>query len=554
MMVTQTKGQPWAKQFIQSWPGALLLSLMLTLLMLKEYILPLNGILHHRDYILQLWNLWLVNESILSGQNPYFTNLQYYPLGAHLGRHVLSPGFFPLTFLVWAISGADTFYPIYTYKIIILLSYALILFFSYLVLREMELSWWACVVPAIAYAFCDFYMFHIHRLHLISGFFIPVVAFFLIRLFKKPALSTALICGVLLAAGLYFTELTLHIYLAILFLALIVSLFPQERQLLITRLRMLGLKPMALAALVFVLVAFIFVYNWLASDAQPPNSEEAVRYSANLMSFFIPAPISTPLYGQLFAVLNGYITVGSPGYEVFIGFPLLLLGLLALFQANQKVVRIASLLALIFFILSLGSKLKLFGLDLDVPLPYALFASTPPFNVGRTPVRFVALALFFWMIVAAHGLAWLQHRLTFKYGPSAALAAMILIFIWTIAEAYSPIRPEQSYTVPPQVEKIVAGPVINLPLKYHDPWALLPQIFYKQPTATGYVSRNSKKQQEYFETLRVLYAEALQTGSCQKFVDLGFRNIVIWPGVSNDVIFSLTHSPACSMNVVDLRN
>jgi hypothetical protein len=100
----------------------------------------------------------------------------------------------------------------------------------------------------------------------------------------------------------------------------------------------------------------------------------------------------------------------------------------------------------------------------------------------------------------------------------------------------------------------VAGPVINLPLKYHDPWALLPQIFYKQPTATGYVSRNSKKQQEYFETLRVLYAEALQTGSCQKFVDLGFRNIVIWPGVSDDVIFSLTHSPACPMNVVDLRN
>jgi hypothetical protein len=317
---------------------------------------------------------------------------------------------------------------------------------------------------------------------------------------------------------------------------------------------MLGLKRLALTALVFGCVASVFVYNWLASDAQPPNSEEAVRYSANLMGFFIPAPISTPLYGQLFATLNSTITVGSPGYEVFIGFPLLLLGLLALFKANQKVVRIAGLLAFIFFSLSLGSKLKLFGLDLAVPLPYSLFASTPPFNVGRTPVRFVALALFFWMIVAAHGLAWLEHRLIFKYGPPVALAAMILIFTWTAAEAYSPIRPEQPYVVPPQIEKIVAGPVINLPLKFHDPWALLPQIFYKQPTATGYVSRNSKKQQEYFETLRVLYAEALQTGSCQKFVDLGFRNIVIWPGVSIDVIFSLTHSPACPMNVVDLRN
>ncbi len=522
--------------------------------MLKDYILPFNGILHHRDYILQLWNLWLVNESILNGRNPYFTDLQYYPLGVQLGRHVLSPGFFPLTFLVWVISGADAFYPIYTYKIIILLSYSLILCFSYLVLREMDLPWWACVVPAAAYAFCDFYVFHIHRLHIISGFFIPAITFFLIRLFKKPTLSKAWLCGVLLGAGLYFTELTLHVYLALIFLILLLSLFSQERQLFMTRLRMLGLKPVLLAGLGFVLVAFIFVYNWLVSDAQPPNSDEAVRYSANLMSFFIPAPISTPLYGQLFATLNSYITVGSPGYEIFMGFPFLLLGLLGLFKANQKVVRIASLMALIFFTLSLGSKLKLFGLDLAIPLPYSLFGSLPPFNVGRTPVRFVALAYFFWMIVAAHGLAWLQHRLTFTYGPLAALVVTLLIFTWTIAETYSPIRPEQPYVVPPQVEKIVTGPVINLPLKYHDPWALLPQIFYKQPTATGYVSRNSKKQQEYFETLRVLYAEALQTGSCRKFIDLGFRNIVLWPDVPNDVISGLTHSPACPMNVVDLRN
>ncbi|MBI1881370.1 MAG: hypothetical protein HYR94_24590, partial [Chloroflexi bacterium] len=315
-LLYQIKQKYWAKQFIQSWSGALLLSLIFTFLMLKDYILPFNGILHHRDYILQLWDLWLVNESILNGQTPYFTNLQYYPLGAHLGRHVLSPGFFPLTFLVWGISGGDNFYPIYTYKIIILISYALILYFSYLVLREMGLTWWACAVPAIAYAFSDFYLFHIHRLHIISGFFIPMIVFFLIRLFKKPTPSIVLICAVLLAVGLYFTELTLHLYLAILFLALTLSLFPQERQILITKIRSLGLKPLLMSLLVFLLVVFFFIYNWLASDAQPPGLGEAIRYSANLMGFFIPAPISTPLYGQLFATLNERVTLGSPGYEI----------------------------------------------------------------------------------------------------------------------------------------------------------------------------------------------------------------------------------------------
>ncbi len=532
----------------------LLFSLFFTFLVLYNYILPLDGLLPDRDYELQLWDIWFANESITHGQNPYFTELQYYPVGAHLGRHVLSPGFFPLTFLIQILSGGDSLYPLYTYKVIILLSYALILGFSYLVLREIGLTNGPALLAATAYGFSSFYLHHMFRIHIISGFFIPLIAFFFIRLFKKPTLINALYCAILASSGLYFTELTLFVYMALFFLTLILLAWPSTRSMFMAKVYQLGLKNLAITTVVFVLGAAFFAYNWLRSDANPPDPQEAFRYSSNLAGFFIPAPSATPLYGgPLFAWLNQFVTVGVGGYEIFMGFPLLIFGLIAIFTLiKQPVVRIALILALIFLGLSLGPTLKIFGLDTHLPLPYALLASIPPFNVGRTPVRFVAMAFFFWMIVAAYGLQSFQGVMS-RYGRMAALLAMLIIFCWITAEVYVPVKPQLPYVIPAQLNQLTPGPVINLPLRRHDSWALLLQMFHHQPIATGYVSRNSKKQDAHFETLRVLYAEALATGSCQKFIELGYRNIVIGMGVPDDIVLGLTQSTQCPLNLVDLR-
>lgn len=530
----------------------LLFSLLFTFLIRYNYILPLDSILPDGDYVLQLWDIWTVNESITHGQSPYFTELQYYPVGAHLGRHVLSPGFFPLTFLIHTLSGGDSLYPLYTYKVIILLSYAFMVGFSYLALREIGLTNGPALLAATAYGFSSFYLHHIFRIHIISGFFIPLIALFCIRLFKKPTLINVLFCAILAGSGLYFTELTLFVYMALFFLLIILLARPSSRAMLMAKPSQLGLKNLVIAALVFLGGGAFFAYNWLHSDANPPDLQEAFLYSANLAGFFIPTQNATPLYGSLFAWLNQFVAVGVGGYEIFMGFPLLIFGLVGLFTLKQPVVRIAFLLALIFFGLSLGPTLKIFWLDTHLPLPYALLASTPPFNVGRTPVRFVALAFFFWMIVAAYGLQAFQERMS-RYGRPAAWLAMALIFCWITAEAYVPVQPQPPYVIPAQVNQLTPGPVINLPLRRHDSWALLLQMFHHQPIATGYVSRNSKKQEAHLETLRVLYAEALATGSCQKFVEMGYRNLVIGAGVPDDVILGLTRSTQCPLNLVDLR-
>src|SRR5437660_6025681 len=160
--------------------------------MIYHYVVPLDSVpfsggIKGQDCYQMVWNLWAVNEAITSGRNPYKTELIYYPLEAELTHHSLAAGFFVLTFPVKLLSRRDPMYPFYAYRIAILLSFTLILYFSHLTLRELGFSGWAAAIPPVAYAFSAFYMEHLIHLNQIAGFFIPLTAFCLIRSYHTPS-------------------------------------------------------------------------------------------------------------------------------------------------------------------------------------------------------------------------------------------------------------------------------------------------------------------------------------------------------------------------------
>src|SRR3954452_21845556 len=93
------------KRFADRWYAALLLCLLFTLILQFRYVFPLNAIpfttgILGQDCGQMIWNLWVVSEALVHGQNPYVTSLIYFPDGANLGFHSLAPGFFPITLLV----------------------------------------------------------------------------------------------------------------------------------------------------------------------------------------------------------------------------------------------------------------------------------------------------------------------------------------------------------------------------------------------------------------------------------------------------------------------
>ena len=126
-------------------------------------------------------------------------------------------------------------------------------------------------------------------------------------------------------------------------------------------------------------------------------------------------------------------------------------------------IRVAAGVAIVFFILSLGPTLKVFGTETGVPMPYALLMKIPPFALSRTPVRLVVMGIFFLTIVAASGIAWTQNTLRSRLGSRLSFVVPLVVFVWTAAEAYAPLPRQPSFVPPPELANLLNGPVLNLP-------------------------------------------------------------------------------------------
>jgi hypothetical protein len=562
-MIVRSEEQPRSKGrdttnilalLLDSRAGTLLLCLMLSLAMVYHFVIPLNAILSTEgtawnDPAHSIWSLWLVNENVTRGLSPYATNMVFYPVGARLIHPTVIEGFFPVTFLVKKFSRGDVMYPLYAYRLVILLCFTLILYFTYLLLRRLEFTRCAAATGSVGFAFCDFFIEHAPHISLLAGFFIPLAALSLLQLYRRPATGTAVAAGLITTLAVYFTELALYIFLGLLFILLGMCLLRRERSALLEKLRLLGWKRIMLAGVVCLTVMTPFLANHLLSGVSKPLFIESSNFSANLAGFIIPDPQRTPLYGNLFSTLSSRTTAAIGGRETFIGFPLLIFALIALLTTNAKMVRVSAAVSILFFVLSLGPTLKVFGTDTRMPMPYSLLMKIPPFDLSRTPVRFVVMGIFFLAIVAASGIAWTQKALQSRWGLKLSAIVLLLAFAWTVAEAYAPLPRQPAFVPPPELANLIDGPVLNLPVSRFDGYALLLQVFHKQPIATGYISRFSETEIKHVENLTRLQDRG-GAEFCEELRRLGIRNVIINPVRIVDAPFELS---GCQVNVVDLR-
>jgi hypothetical protein len=528
-------------------------STLLSALLLFNHIFPLDSL--HRgikpdDPALMVWNMFVVNESLKQFKNPLTTDMIFYPEGANLAHHALISGFAPISFLADKITGGSVYYPFYAYHIAIWLSFTLLLFFSYLVLRELGYNGFAAIIPAVAYSFCSFYMTHIQGVHLnLIGFCIPLTAFFIVRLYELPSLKNAIFTSTALALSIYFTEFSLFIYLTIIILLIICLTLKHQRQIVISKIADLGIARIAVMIIIFSLITAPFVSKWLHNKVEKPLVLEYFAYSANPIDFFIPHPESTPLYGSIFSFINSDISSTITGHEVFIGFPLLLLGIYAMFVSKKRHVRIAFGISLVFFILSLGPALKVLNGISNLYLPYYFLMKLPLFVEFRTPVRFVVFGMFFMMIVGAEGTSALNDRLSKIAGRHISLALMSIVMLWTIAESYKPSKRLESFKIPQQLSQVVEGAGLNLPIIFKDGYAAMLQVIHKQPIVTGYVARLSENNMKQYKFLKQLFID-LPDNLCAELKSLGYKNIILSDGITKEAVDAVSK---CGINIVDIR-
>ena len=527
-------------------------SALCSLALLGRHVIPLGGIVEPGgDYGLMVWNLWFVNRAVTHGENPYFTPLVYHPLGARLVKHTLVPGFWPVTFLADLVSGEDPLYPLYAYRLCILLSFTLALALTYAVLRRLGFPRGVACVPAVGYAFCDFNILHVpHLNHVSAAFLLPLAVLAILRLFEQPRATRAMAAAFVLAVGVYFTELIVFIWIAALLALALAAAMPSTRAAVRRVAADLGSRGAAAALLTFALTLAPFAWNWALDAGKAPNPRQASNWSANLAAFVVPRPDATPLYGDAFAGWNAAVSKGIGGQEVFLGFPLLLLAAVGVARRPTGWTAIAACLAVFFAVLSLGPTLKVGSVNTEWPMPYALLMKVPPFDMGRTPVRCVLLAVFALAFPAAVGLAWARDRARARWGTAAGHALLGAVVAWTVAEVYSPAPRTRTYTPPPALRDLVPGPVVNVPLSVFDGRAVFLQAFHGQPIVTGFVSRRTPAQLAHVRSLDVLLNED-PAAFLRHLERIGARNVILGPGTPPDTAQALLGGP---MNVVDVRD
>ena len=158
-------------------------------------------------------------------------------------------------------------------------------------------------------------------------------------------------------------------------------------------------------ALIFALPSAMAAVGTAAYE----ETGDTVRYSADLLAIITPS-FNHPLFGQL-TYTHTVLGINLDEGTLYIGGIAALLAVLALIRVPR--VRVWGWVALVAWILSLGVLLKLFDQPLSlsadayrsyIPLPFALVADLPIFNLARTPGRFGFLLAAAVALLAGYGI------------------------------------------------------------------------------------------------------------------------------------------------------
>ena len=498
-----------------------------------------------------VWNLWFAAETIGHGHNPFHAEAIYYPLGANLAHHTLTLGFFPYTRLVQLLSNGDRLAPLYAYELLPLVGFTLLLVCTWGFLRGLDFGLLASAVGAIGYAFGRLYVHHSIHPNYLAGFFLPLCAWQLVRLYRAPSPRRAVWVGFWVAISVYFTELTAYAYLAIVAAALLIALRQDGRVRLRMTVRTIG--PLGIAAALAVWTALVGPYLVALhrdSIVLPPASE-SVQYASNLLGFFVPDRDATPLYDSLFEPIAHRMIAGVGGRDIFIGFATLILAGVGIFTSRRHLVRGAALLAGVFYVLSLGPSLDVLDRSTTIPMPYAWLGHMPIFESGRTPVRLVAIGGLFLAVVVASGLEWLRGASLWRARWVAGMA-----LLWVVAEAWVPRQEQARFTIPSALQQLAPGPVLDLPPLEKDGYAAMLQTLHGLPIATGYTARISMPALQHVRELR----RAFDKGGPDFWslaARLNIRNIIVSPrSVTAPYAPSMTPlgTPPPEFSWIDLRD
>ncbi len=437
------------------------------------------------------WNIWWTRLALSRGQNPYFTDMLFYPDGQSLYLHTLNITNGLLTMPVQLIAG-----PIAAYNTALILGFVLTGFAAYLLAHYLIGHRGIAIAVGALWTFSPFHVVKLADGHLswVTVFWVGFYLLCLVRALDSGQRRWGLLAGLFLAGA----TLTSYYYAIFSFIftgLLIVVRLPtaiRRRRWRSELVSVLLIGGVAGALVSPVLIPALRDYQAQAQaeaakddeqEADPVWDRETETYSADLVDILFPSPLH-PWWGvwateQHSAMRYGWFWSFAPGYAV------LALAIVGGIAAGRHA-RPWLVLVVTLWVLMLGPRLRIMGVQTSIPLPFDLLQFIPGMTLGHRPNHLAIFMLPLLMILAGFGMQALLRRGRFARGLLALLGVVLVIETMVLP------MPALPFDVDPAIYQLRGQPgaVMDLPNLQRNMPAMIHQMAHGRPIVGGYLARN----------------------------------------------------------------
>jgi hypothetical protein len=396
-------------------------------------------------------SLWYTNYAIFHPEitSLHYINMIFYPTGIPIMPFTSAFNQI-ITILLLPLCQIQVIY-----SFLWLLSFILAAFGAFLLVRYLTQNDYAAFLSGIIFAFTPFHLVHgLGHMGATTIQWIPFCALFFMKVFREGGIKNCIIAGIfyiLVAMSDMQYMIFMGIFIAVLFLyEHFISLQENKGVNIETH------KSILIKYLIIGIVAFSIILPLTITDIQTatsgnnflkPNPLEAVTYSTDLLSFFLPSPIH-PIFGAMVNPIYHNFTGNNSEHTTYIGYTVLFLSIFALFVFRKDLtVRFWGIIALFFSLLSMGPVLHVAGktvftvFKISVPLPHLILYYLVPFlDNSRTTGRFFIVAALAFAVLAGYGCSELIKRYdTKKIIIVTLLCTFIIIEYMSIPFPTSPV-------------------------------------------------------------------------------------------------------------------
>lgn len=460
------------------------------------------------------WNQWWIKIALVDRlQNPFTTDLLYYPTGVGLYFHTLN-GFNGVTTLPVQLSLGL----ISAYNAVVLFSWVLGGYGVYLLVRWLlrqevaptAATHFAAFVAGVIFTFSPFHMAHLlGHMQVLSLEWIPFYLLYLLRSVDQSRHGRSWVRSALLA-GFFLTLVGLCDWYFVLYLFFFTALFilcnvvrTPLRQWFNSVLPPLLAGLVMLALLSPVLLPMVREATQFSFMVRPTS--DLYTLSASLLDFLVPNRLHTLFRPQSFTWPGNQIAPVSER-TISIGYGALLLALIALWQQPRR--RGCWLICALFFLsLALGPRWQFGNITAaEIPdatttlthwTPFALLNQVVPFmRISRSVSRYALMVQLSVAVLAGLGLAtlFMHRRKVAKWQSGFAMSMILGLILFEYWVAPYPMSPPDTPAFYTQLRTMAdTGAVLNLPMNYDRPGYLLYQTVHQKPLAVAYISRDDPR-------------------------------------------------------------